>query len=1014
MKKILLCLLVIILLALGFAPTFFSSKVGKNIILNLAKTEGSQLSVETLHLSWFGPQKINQLKFQSQELNFQFESLQTESSLFSYIFGSPKTTKIFAPSLKISPTLEQEKKEGPSPTSLQKPKKQGFILPLKGPIEIENGEVEYKASGLPVIKFSDLNLRLNLDKNILFNGSCKTIYGSQRGNIFVDGHISPHWKNFQIHSNIEDLSVDGIEEVASFFKPDLSGYLTGLLGRTLNAKLDVDCCNETTGLFLQVNSPLLTASFEAGLQNGMLTLKKPALISFTVSPALLDGLKEMSRGTFTLNRGSIPLKNWKEGFLHGSLSLSPLKFETFSLQDVQLQFDNVLKEIEINSFATFIKGQDSWKMEAASNLIKSEWETIGTLKGKQDFDFHLKNHFDLKKGFSLTLEGDPFLLQSDGTLDIDTLGLNAQIFFSRLTYKSIDFENIKGEVRSDAKKEMFFAALHGKAKEGESRLGSFSAEIGIDHLSYKDPDLNQATVNASLQIKDGFTSALQHLFKIEESLPEAFGPTFNLQAELKSKGGNKTLHLKGDAREIQFEIPLTIKEDIHLEKGYLKWQLTKDAYALLSHLLTRSSHEQSFSLSQPGTIAIYLSSLSLPLKNPKQLIPSPDMNLSKMTFDLKASIDRLLFVGKEEEKAGINQLDLFTKKEVGSSLQYKLDTQVFSKEKGKVVLGGFLENFIDAKGDANFSDLTTYAKGNISHFPSLLLDIFYRTYGHNDILFSALLGPTVNAELQFEINQSSGPISLNIKSETCAAKINGKLSAGVFTLNEPISAHLSLTPDFSRYLLKDLNPLSTSAISAQKPFTFQIDSQNFSIPLFPFDVKNIQVGTASVDLGRIICQNDGNLGLIINLLKLRLKKEREIPLWFAPIVIHIQNGVVQCERTEILFGDRYDIATWGKIDLNKDRVNMTLGLTAQTLRDAFGIQDLPENYILKIPMKGKTSKVEINSTKATAKIAALMARQQTRENKGSIGLFGEVLGLIGELDDQSHIPPPKHPFPWEK
>ena len=98
---------------------------------------------------------------------------------------------------------------------------------------------------------------------------------------------------------------------------------------------------------------------------------------------------------------------------------------------------------------------------------------------------------------------------------------------------------------------------------------------------------------------------------------------------------------------------------------------------------------------------------------------------------------------------------------------------------------------------------------------------------------------------------------------------------------------------------------------------------------------------------------------------------------------------------------------------------MVLGLTASALSRAFGIKNLPGDYVLTIPIKGKSDNVKINSKSATAKIALLLAAQQ-KSVTDSLGknpagaLFGGILQQMGTLPDNGTVPPAKHPFPWEK
>jgi hypothetical protein len=172
-----------------------------------------------------------------------------------------------------------------------------------------------------------------------------------------------------------------------------------------------------------------------------------------------------------------------------------------------------------------------------------------------------------------------------------------------------------------------------------------------------------------------------------------------------------------------------------------------------------------------------------------------------------------------------------------------------------------------------------------------------------------------------------------------------------------------------------------------------------------------------IELGKVYCQNEGNLNTAISLLKLSVS--HELKVWFAPIDLHIKNGIVDCERTEILLADSLDICVWGKIDLPQSDVDMVLGLTASCLRKAFGVKNLPDNYVLQLPMTGPIGNVKIDTSSATSKIGAVLMWSQKAVSEALDktpfgGLANSLLKKIGPLPDMnSSAPPAKHPFPWE-
>ncbi len=98
---------------------------------------------------------------------------------------------------------------------------------------------------------------------------------------------------------------------------------------------------------------------------------------------------------------------------------------------------------------------------------------------------------------------------------------------------------------------------------------------------------------------------------------------------------------------------------------------------------------------------------------------------------------------------------------------------------------------------------------------------------------------------------------------------------------------------------------------------------------------------------------------------------------------------------------------------------MVLGLSADALQLAFGIRNLPEGYMMQIPLRGPLNNVGINKAAATAKITTLMlwksqAVKGILRGSGIGAIFGEVISRVCPLPDfNTPAPPAKKPFPWE-
>ncbi|NDD59048.1 MAG: hypothetical protein EBZ47_07370, partial [Chlamydiae bacterium] len=217
-----------------------------------------------------------------------------------------------------------------------------------------------------------------------------------------------------------------------------------------------------------------------------------------------------------------------------------------------------------------------------------------------------------------------------------------------------------------------------------------------------------------------------------------------------------------------------------------------------------------------------------------------------------------------------------------------------------------------------------------------------------------------------------------------------------------------------------VNPLSISEIRSSNPITFEVQPAGVSIPLTSFSLAKLTIPDIRIELGQVQCSNEGNLNITLGLLKsVQLSQNKYLNLWFTPIDMHIKNGVIDMDRADILIAETFDICLWGKINPITDKVNMYLGLTADCLSKAFGISELPDDYVLQIPLTGSLKDVKINTGKATAKVAALLAWQQASRAGANAagpagGALGKLMNKLGSLPlNDSDTPKANRPFPWE-
>jgi len=292
---------------------------------------------------------------------------------------------------------------------------------------------------------------------------------------------------------------------------------------------------------------------------------------------------------------------------------------------------------------------------------------------------------------------------------------------------------------------------------------------------------------------------------------------------------------------------------------------------------------------------------------------------------------------------------------------------------------------------------------NAIHFPTAVLDSFLEMKG------SAidLLGASFNLDGTIA---NPGKVDLNLISDNGKANLKGKLESNTLTLTDPLNASFLLTEGVSKKWMQDANPLFVTSISSKSPILLRVSPQGFVCSFFPFSLEKLTIGQAVLDLGQTKCRIGKSIASILSLLNAPTSS-REINAWFTPLAFKLQGGWLRAGRMDVLLADSIHICTWGDIDLLKSQLHMFLGLPADTLRRAFGIKNLSETFVLKVPISGTTQDPEIEKGAAAAKIAAMVAGQNIPK-KGEV--FGGLVNQFIQIQEEKGVPPPNRPFPWER
>lgn len=297
----------------------------------------------------------------------------------------------------------------------------------------------------------------------------------------------------------------------------------------------------------------------------------------------------------------------------------------------------------------------------------------------------------------------------------------------------------------------------------------------------------------------------------------------------------------------------------------------------------------------------------------------------------------------------------------------------------------------------------------VTSFPTIGLDKFLSLLNpKNKKLLVGIFGEEINSIAQVNYStKKEGTLDITLNSPNISLVLDAALKEKTITLHKTLNLSINLTKGLGDFLLSKASDSDIKSIESLSPIKITVETDGFSLPFdTAFNLKTLKIGRALVDFGKIKVENGSNLASLISLMKFgSLSPLKETTIWCTPINIELKNGVVRTDRMDLLIADALRVCIWGKADLNKDRLDMTLGILGTSLKNSFTISGIPDDYVMTVPMGGSLKHIKIKKDVASKKIAALMG--------GSVagGFVGLPTAKVG-MESQKKIPPPKKPYPW--
>ena len=632
----------------------------------------------------------------------------------------------------------------------------------------------------------------------------------------------------------------------------------------------------------------------------------------------------------------------------------------------------------------------------------------------------LNTDFLLKKKSPIYVTVEPF------DYDRSRVGRELSYLKARLFTEDFQLEDVAlGEVVTidelhalltyDPKERDFDAKIDGVLASDERIKGNVNVEMSVREIDWS--SLGEVGVNLAVQATNLPSKFLPPILNINPVAPEIIGKSVDLSTNFVISKGAKECKVRLDAPLLHVSGALDFQNELRLSgRTPLKidWTITPEGYQALNHIDPGEiAKPVYFAFNQAADFSLYLERLSWPLDHSKErLLPSISHDYAKGALKGSLKVNNLSIKDVESGvMARARSSKFLLDKRPKDALHFDIDSRIETQaSSGSSVQSGSIDGsgmiLIPMKNGApSYKELEASSMLKVSHLPSMLLDALFRTLKWGTIPPSAVLGDDVNATGKVHVKNQNGTIALKVDASEAKMDLDGAIIGGKLMLKRPLTAAVNLTQRFDSILF---NQFDIYAVRSRRPIRLAVDYKGFIVPLTDFNVSRVQIPNMQLDLGKLRFYNRGNVRLMGDIFKIEDLDMTE--LWFAPLDLHLARGILDVERTEILYDNRYHICTWGEVNLSRRFVDLIIGLTAQSLRSGLGLSGLPNGYVMKVPFKGPFGNVKIDKGAVLAKIALMIAQRSAGDN---LGVFGGILDVVqGAVDDQSDVPPPKQPYPW--
>jgi hypothetical protein len=710
---------------------------------------------------------------------------------------------------------------------------------------------------------------------------------------------------------------------------------------------------------------------------------------------------------------------------------------------------NLEGELDINSFSALISNRGQSELRISGQALglfsgKEAIENKNVLTAQGSFNYALTPKMLERLGLnrnSVSRINTPLSIRvAVDSMEIPLVShfLNKMRASARIDIDSLSLTNTENEKLGSLKNIVANFAVNGPENKVTGNLLAQTKSPTTDDLGtlkinaslsnwclQEESDLSQVCIDATGEVQH-LPIAIVETFLDMDNLATLVGPSLDLQFTLNTLSSNNSaglINLQLQGTQFQANAELKVDQTISLRDPsrpvVIDWTVTPERFTeIRKKILSENSDRNDLLLNSATSMIAKISDFSLPWKNTQEKTSNPRWIHTAATVNL--SLDKVSITDKKKKRT--TTLDAIAAKlsthDLAQALVFEWNTRGYSDvgsstAASELKFRGVIDNPLTPKGKINTQELSVGVDALAKQAPIVLLCDFFCLGDEMINQVDVLIGDHLDADVHMRLTNFNGPLNLILKGSQGQLTLDGQLTNGILTLNKPLKAQVTVTPKLSHSLLQDLVPFMSTAVSSDNPISVTIDPEGFSFPLYSWNLQKISFDRLVVDFGRVYFRNDMQIAQILTLLNfLPASSSDLLSIWFTPLYASMKNGIVYCDRMDMLAASKYSIAIWGNVDFIEDKVNMMVGLNGNTLKQAFGVKGVPPHAMLQLPFKGTTSDASIDKTKATAKVSALVAQNQGTPH-GAI--LGGILDLLaGTYGEKAPPKPTTQPFPWEQ